>query len=76
MPAWTIQARPGPYTGPFHWRNRRLRIEEIKRLQAFPDDYQIYGDRREAQRQLGEAVPPLLAQRIGEAIRQQLSGST
>jgi DNA (cytosine-5)-methyltransferase 1 len=73
MPAWTIQARPSPYTGPFHWRNRRLRIEEIKRLQTFPDDYQIYGSRREAQRQLGDAVPPLLAQRIGEAIRRQLS---
>jgi DNA (cytosine-5)-methyltransferase 1 len=73
MPAWTIQAQPGPYVGPFHWNNRRLRIEEIKRLQTFPDDYGVYGDRRAAHRQLGNAVPPLLAQRIGEEIIRQLS---
>ena len=23
-PSWTIQAQPGPATGPFHWENRRL----------------------------------------------------
>jgi len=72
-PSWTIQAQPGPHVGPFHWANRRLRISEIKRLQTFPDDYEIYGDRRSAQRQLGDAVPPLLAQRLGEAMKMQLS---
>lgn len=71
-PSWTIQAQPGPYVGPFHWHNRRLRIQEIKRLQTFPDDYIICGNRQAAQRQLGDAVPPLLAQRIGESIKQQL----
>ena len=25
-PAPTIQAQPGPYVGPFHWENRRLRV--------------------------------------------------
>jgi len=71
-PSWTIQAQPGPYVGPFHWKNRRLTINEIKRLQTFPDDYKIYGTRKVAQRQLGDAVPPLLAEKIGVSIRDQL----
>ncbi|MGH8069990.1 MAG: DNA cytosine methyltransferase, partial [Candidatus Entotheonellia bacterium] len=31
-PSWTIQAEPGPATGPFHWRNRMLSIEELARV--------------------------------------------
>ncbi|MCH2535070.1 MAG: DNA cytosine methyltransferase, partial [Bdellovibrionales bacterium] len=43
-PSWTIQAAPGPATGPFHWKNRRLSIREPCRLQTFPDAYEIVGD--------------------------------
>jgi DNA (cytosine-5)-methyltransferase 1 len=68
QPAPTIQASPGPYVGPFHWDNRRLRLLEIKRLQTFPDDFVICGNRRAAQRQIGNAVPPLLARRIAEVL--------
>ena len=68
QPAPTIQAQPGPYVGPFHWQNRRLRICEIKRLQTFPDDYVLCGNRRAAQRQVGNAVPALLARRIAECL--------
>ena len=64
QPAPTIQAQPGPWVGPFHWHNRRLRLVEIRRLQTFPDDYEIVGSRRSAQIQIGNAVPPLLAERI------------
>lgn len=71
-PSWTIQAQPGPYVGPFHWKNRRLRIPEIKRFQTFPDDYKVCGDAKVAQRQLGDAVPPLLAQQLGTSIKVQL----
>lgn len=71
-PSWTIQAQPGPYVGPFHWKNRRLTVAEIKRLQTFPDDYIVSGNRKAAQRQLGDAVPPLLAEMIGESIKDQL----
>ncbi|MEQ1568127.1 MAG: DNA cytosine methyltransferase [Myxococcota bacterium] len=70
-PSWTIQASPGPATGPFHWRSRLLSTQEILRLQTFPDGYQIVGDRRSAQRQVGNAVPCLLAEVIGEALRCQ-----
>lgn len=63
-PSPTIQAQPGPNVGPFHWESRRLRLPEIKRLQTFPDDFRIVGTRRSAQAQLGNAVPPLLAEKI------------
>lgn len=68
QPAPTIQAQPGPWVGPFHWNNRRLRLAEIKRLQTFPDDYEIVGSRRSAQIQIGNAVPPLLAERIASSL--------
>lgn len=68
QPSPTIQASPGPYVGPFHWKNRRLRVLELKRLQTFPDDFVIVGNRRSAQRQLGNAVPPLLARKIAELL--------
>jgi len=71
-PSWTIQARPGPYTGPFHWRNRRLRIPEIKRLQGFPDEWRFYGEKRSIWAQIGDAVPPSLAKVLGEAIIEQI----
>lgn len=68
QPSPTIQAQPGPYVGPFHWENRRLRLPEIKRLQTFPDDYEIVGSRRSAQVQVGNAVPPLLAEQIARSL--------
>jgi DNA (cytosine-5)-methyltransferase 1 len=68
QPSPTIQAQPGPYVGPFHWKNRRLRVLEIKRLQTFPDDYEIVGSRRSVQMQIGNAVPPLLAEQLGTSL--------
>lgn len=60
-PSWTIQASLSNNQGPFHWRNRFLRIEEIKRIQSFDDSYQLYGDMKNQWRQLGNAVPAHLA---------------
>ena len=71
-PSWTIQAQPGPYVGPFHWENRRLTIDELKRIQTFPDDYKFYGKRSSIQKQIGNAVPSLLAKKIGESVKKQL----
>lgn len=75
LPSWTIQAQPGPAIGPFHWSNRRLSVRELSRLQTFPDDVTITGGRTSQQRQLGNAVPSLLAEVLGRAIRTQLLGS-
>lgn len=74
MPSWTIQARRSNNMGPFHWRNRILRIEEVKRLQTFPDDWHLAGRLEEQWRQVGNAVPSLLARCLGNALAQQLAG--
>lgn len=73
-PSWTIQANPGPATGPFHWSNRQLSVRELCRLQTIPDDYVIAGVRRAAVRQIGNAVPCALAEVLGLEIRRQLLG--
>lgn len=67
-PSWTIAASPGPWTGPFHWSNRRLRTVEMAALQGFPEKYELVGSRRDRVRQLGNAVPPPLAKRMVEAV--------
>jgi DNA (cytosine-5)-methyltransferase 1 len=71
-PSPTIQAQPGPYVGPFHWENRRLRIGELKRLFTFPDDFTFVGSRKAIQAQIGNSVPPLVGRRVGEALRRIL----
>ncbi len=47
---------------------RYFTIFEAKRLQTFPDNYQIIGSWTEAMRQLGNAVPVKLAHTIGSSI--------
>ena len=71
-PSWTIPAEPGSATGPFHWNSRRLSTRELCRLQTIPDDVEIVGSYRSAHRQIGNAVPSLLAEVLGRAIRRQL----
>lgn len=73
-PSPTIQAQPGPNVGPFHWDNRRLRVGEIKRLFKFPDWFELVGSRASIQAQLGNAVPPLLAQRVAEQVLTTVHG--
>jgi DNA (cytosine-5)-methyltransferase 1 len=67
-PSPTIQARPGPYVGPFHWQNRRLRVPELKRLFTFPDDFELIGSRSSIQAQLGNSVPALLGEKVMKAM--------
>lgn len=71
-PSPTIQGQPGPWVGPFHWENRRLRTAELKRLMTFPDEFVVLGSRREQQLQLGNAVPPRLGQVVADSIRREL----
>lgn len=70
-PSWTIQASFSNNQGPFHWKNRFLRISEIKRIQTFPDDYEITGPFKDQWRQIGNAVPPLLVKKIAQEIKIQ-----
>ena len=73
-PSWTIQAQPGPATGPFHWRSRKLSVREMARLQTFPDDHDFAGGYLSARRQVGNAVPVALGECLGLEIRRQLLG--
>ena len=67
-PSWTIQASHSNNMGPFHWKNRFLRIQEIKRLQTFPDNFIFTGSKESQRKQIGMAVPVLGAKIIIEAI--------
>lgn len=71
-PSWTIQASFSNNQGPFHWRNRFLRIEEIKRLQTIDDDYVITGEFKDQWRQVGNAVPSLVAQIFANKLLQYI----
>jgi DNA (cytosine-5)-methyltransferase 1 len=67
-PSPTIQAQPGPNVGPFHWDNRRLRVPEMKRLFTFPDSFELVGRRQSVQAQIGDSVPPLLAEAVARSL--------
>lgn len=70
--AWTLAAKPGPSTGPFHWENRPLSPLEAQRLQTFPQNWILPGTYREQIRLVGNATPPLLAERVGRMLRRRL----
>jgi DNA (cytosine-5)-methyltransferase 1 len=71
-PSWTIQAQPGSAVGPFHWENRKLSWREMAAIQTFPKTFKISCPRVEIQRQLGNAVPSLLAETLARSIKEQV----
>jgi DNA (cytosine-5)-methyltransferase 1 len=75
LPAYTINtkfndATTGAYIHPS--QNRTLSVREAARLQSFPDDYIFLGSLPEIRKQIGNAVPTLLAEKIARSLRPYL----
>lgn len=54
-------------------QNRTLTVREAARLQTFPDRFRFAGPPSAAFRQIGNAVPPVLAERLGQAVPASLA---
>jgi DNA (cytosine-5)-methyltransferase 1 len=75
-PASTITARfdsftRGQFAHPFE--NRNISLREGARLQTFPDTYTFKGTQEEITAQIGNAVPPVLAEALGHACMDYLT---
>ena len=70
-PAWTVMAYGGGGTYGYHYKRDRgqLTFRERARIQTFTDNYLFEGNGEQMRAQIGEAVPPLLGERIATIIR-------
>lgn len=78
-PSYTITTyfnRPGngTYVHPVH--DRVLSVREAARFQSFPDNYLFCGNKSDMLKQVGNAVPVLLAYAIGRQIREKAECQT
>lgn len=68
-PAWTVMAYGGGGTYGYHYERERgqLTLREKARIQTFTDDFHFISPNIRAQ--IGEAVPPLMAEHIAHSVR-------
>lgn len=75
-PSWTLTAHLSKdsysHIHYSHLQARSITIREAARLQSFPDSYHFAGNYGDQLRQIGNAVPPLLAKAIGKQLLGQL----
>ena len=62
---WVFAEEPGK-------KPRRLSVRECARIQTFPDWYEFVGNVIDKYALAGDAVPPLLAKKVGEAVLKSL----
>jgi DNA (cytosine-5)-methyltransferase 1 len=78
LPSRTLTAHMGKDTySHIHWNSlqqRTISVREAARLQSFPDGFQFAGAMNAAFRQIGNAVPPLLAQAVAAQLHKELLG--
>jgi DNA (cytosine-5)-methyltransferase 1 len=68
-PAFTIRAESHGNIQ-FHYSlPRRLSMREAARIQSFPDNFIFKSKLRETERQIGNAVPPVLAWHIAQSVK-------
>ncbi len=67
---WVFHPGSGRYGHPVD--TRVLSIREVARIQGFPDDYDFVGTYTQQAGQLGNAVPPLLAEAVISDLDEQL----
>lgn len=74
-PGYTIRAE---CHGNIQWHyalHRRISMREAARIQSFPDSFIFESKLRETERQIGNAVPPVLAWHVGKSIAKTLMES-
>ena len=73
QPSWTIPAHLSKDSYSHihydHEQARMISVREAARLQSFPDAFRFVGNMGDCFRQIGNAVPPLLANAIARSIR-------
>jgi DNA (cytosine-5)-methyltransferase 1 len=73
MPSDTITGNCGCVSAPGRFihptQNRALSVREAARLQSFPDSYRFVGNMQKKYKQVGNAVPPLMAFAVADAIK-------
>lgn len=61
----------GKFTHPY--LNRAITVREAARIQSFPDSFHFYGTKTSQMKQVGNAVPPMLAKAVADAIIKDMS---